>query len=314
MSVMGMQFKAYYRVRAWKEAAQTFDALSMAERLPLLEALSTGDRSTFAIRCKHFLKPPAAAEVQWTAEVAERHQLPAWEPGTLVADQIQEAREYVESYVRETVRQLRAENLDGLDALDVAVRRGLLLGATAQLKAVAKNRFFTDGRGRITTLSQELVDALVSLVRSGLPVTILSLMRHGAGPHGKPRGRGHAVCSAVDISGYGGRNIHLKNPGNATEAVAGVVAVVENLGPGRYTLGLPRPGGGQKIDPVNDVFLPVADLKDVCSFKSFGSILEPARTALRAAMGRNPAAEIARVMSDAVDHLHVKALAPGEFG
>jgi len=92
------------------------------------------------------------------------------------------------------------------------------------------------------------------------------------------------------------------------------MAVIRNLPPGKYTLGLPRPKGGAAIDPDNDVFLPVTDHAQVTKSpkgafrKDLEVVLEPARTAMREAANLNPMAKIQYMYPDGVDHVHVEAL------
>jgi hypothetical protein len=125
-----------------------------------------------------------------------------------------------------------------------------------------------------------------------------------------------AVGHAVDIAAYNSAAIHLKIPANAPSAIRGVASVISKLPAGKYTLGLPRPGGGNHIDPTNDVFLPVTSLDQPQKSPSRGNfrkdlslILEPARTALTQAVDGNPAARIQFLYPDGVDHLHVTTIA-----
>lgn len=185
-----------------------------------------------------------------------------------------------------------------------------------QLRGVARDGFWTDAAGHVLRASPELVNLLAGLVGGGgATLTIMSLFRFKNGPHGEEQGDGTAIGRAVDIMEYKGFPINLKTPANASNAIAGVAAVIAGLAPGKYTLGLPRPGGGKLMDPDHDVFLPVTNLDQVTKSpgrgdfkKDLALVREPAQTALRAAANGNPKAHIQFMFPDGVDHVHVKAV------
>jgi len=184
-----------------------------------------------------------------------------------------------------------------------------------QLRALASDGQWKDPAGHILRASPELINTLAGLVGMNGRMTIMSLFRYRNGPHGEPQPDGSAVGRAVDIMGYETFNIHLKSPANAPNAIAGVAAVINHLPAGKYTLGLPRPGGGPKIDPPNDVFFSVTGLDQVTKSPGKGVfkrdlelVLEPARTALADAVKANPGARIQFMYPDGVDHVHVKAV------
>jgi hypothetical protein len=184
-----------------------------------------------------------------------------------------------------------------------------------QLRAIAESGQWKDPSGHILRASPELIALLAGLLGVNGRMTIMSLFRYHQGPHGEPQPDGSAVGRAVDIMAYGGYDIHLKTPSNAKAAIAGVAEVISNLPSGRYTLGLPRPGGGARMDPPNDVFLPVTSLDQVSKSPGRGVfkrdlelVREPAQAALRKAFEGNPAARIQFMYPDGVDHIHIKAL------
>lgn len=183
-----------------------------------------------------------------------------------------------------------------------------------QLRAIARDGQWIDGAKHVLRASPELIDASAGLVGSNGRMTIMSLFRFGS-PHGERQPDDSAIGRSVDIMAYGTFNIHLKNPANAPNAIAGVAAVIGHLPSGKYTLGLPRPGGGAKIDPPNDVFFSVTDHKQVTMSPGKGLfkrdlelLLEPARSAIAAAVAGNPGARIQFMYPDGVDHVHVKAV------
>jgi len=202
-----------------------------------------------------------------------------------------------------------------IQALDERRLTADMNNVKGQLRAIAADGQWTDPAGRVLRASPELINLLAGLVGVNDTMSIMSLFRFHGGPHGEPQADGSAIGRAVDIMAYGGFSIHVKTPANAPTAISGVAPVISHLPAGKYTLGLPRPGGGPKIDPGNDVFLPVTNLDQVTKSPGKGSfkadlelVLEPARTAIRAAVLRNPGARIQFMYPDGVDHVHVKAL------
>ena len=183
-----------------------------------------------------------------------------------------------------------------------------------QLRASASGAPYKDPKGHLIRPSEELVALLAGLLEGNRTMTIMSLFRYGT-PHGEVQSDGTAIGRCVDIMAYAGFPIHLKLPSNADNAIKGVAAVMGSLPAGKFTLGLPRPGGGASIDPDHDVFLPVTDHSQVTKSPGHGvfskdleKVLEPARTAMKAAVAQNPAARVQFMYPDGVDHVHVKAL------
>ncbi|MEO6601234.1 MAG: hypothetical protein ABIQ16_15250 [Polyangiaceae bacterium] len=92
-----------------------------------------------------------------------------------------------------------------------------------------------------------------------------------------------------------------------------MASVITNLPPGRYTVGLPRPGGASKIDPDNDVFFKVTSHSQLDSSpgkslaRDLDLLLEPAQRRVKAAVASS-AGKIQFMFPDGVDHVHVKAL------
>jgi len=208
---------------------------------------------------------------------------------------------------------------EGIQAVIAALDQGRLHAdmnnVKGQLRGIAKDGSWTDPSSHVLRASPELIRLLAGLLQQGATMTIMSLFRFKNGPHGEPQPDGSAIGRAVDIMEYGGFKIHLKNPENASTAISGVAAVMSHLPAGKYTLGLPRPGGGPLIDPEHDVFFPVTNHDQVSKSPGKGNLqkdlellLEPARTALRAAIAGNPIARIQFMYPDGVDHIHVKAV------
>jgi len=184
-----------------------------------------------------------------------------------------------------------------------------------QLRACASAGSWKDPDGHVLRAAPELIDLLAGLLEPPNRMTIMSLFRFKS-PHGKVQPDGTGLGRAVDIMAYAGIPIHLKLTSNVQNAIAGVTAVLRNLPAGKYTLGLPRPGGGALIDPAHDVFFSVTDHAQVTKSpgkgvfqKDIELVLEPARAAMKEALGGNPTARIQYMYPDGVDHLHVEALA-----
>jgi hypothetical protein len=213
----------------------------------------------------------------------------------------------------------QGEPSSGIEAVLAALDQGRLHAdmnnVKGQLRGIAKDGSWSDPSGHILRASTELIRLLAGLLEQGATMTIMSLFRFKNGPHGEPQPDGSAIGRAVDVMEYRGFKIHLKNPENASAAISGVAAVISHLPAGKYTLGLPRPGGGPLIDPEHDVFLPVTNHDQVSKSPGKGNVqkdlellLEPARTALREAIAANSIARIQFMYPDGVDHLHVKAV------
>jgi hypothetical protein len=169
--------------------------------------------------------------------------------------------------------------------------------------------------------SKELLALLYALVNSPeitkkTPMGLLSLFRIGRA-HGAVQSNGTMIGRAIDIDSYGGYKIHIKNP---EKALSGILKIIDKLPPWRYVLGLPRPGGGRLIDPAKDFFLPVTSLSqnersptgslpgDLKLIKN-----EAAKQKITKAIEKNKNAKILFLMPDAVDHLHIKAVALGSI-
>jgi hypothetical protein len=163
-----------------------------------------------------------------------------------------------------------------------------------------------------------LVKLLAGLLAEGATMTLMSLFRFNPkkekNPHGTLQADGSVLGRAVDIMVYNGHKIHLKNPENASDAIAGVAAVISHMPAGLYQLGLPRPVGGDHMDPEHDVFLPVTDLGQRQKSPKGGiqkhleALLEPARTEIRNAIAGNSRARFQCLYPDGVDHLHITVL------
>lgn len=198
------------------------------------------------------------------------------------------------------------------------------------------------------TLHDELLTTLESLLshstpRPGhAPFSILSLVRTNSGAHGWRAPDGSRVCKAVDINRYAGHAIDMRDPNEALEAI---LAVIDALPAGRYTLGLPRPprlddqGGAldsqryqylglyepgpppYRLRPpyaqrTMNMFLPVNRPEDI-EHSPTGSlqgdlqlIQDPtarARLTTTTAAARARGANILFLYPDALDHLHLKA-------
>jgi len=255
--------------------------------------------------------------IQYAMQVVLTRSLPALAPGDLAATgQVNTARAFLQ-------RQAGMADPTKLAAIIKALDEGRLIAemndVKGQLRGLARDgQWSGTGRnaGHILRAAPELISLLAGLLDNSATMTILSLFLYGNGPHGKPEPDGTAVGHAVDIAAYNGAAIHLKVPANAPVAIRGVAAAISTLPPGKYTLGLPRPGGGNLIDPPNDVFLPVTSLDQPQKSPSRGNfrkdlslVLEPARTALTQAVDSNPAAKIQFLYPDGVDHLHVTTIA-----
>jgi hypothetical protein len=169
--------------------------------------------------------------------------------------------------------------------------------------------------------SKPLLDLLYSLVISkqvtkDKPFSILSLFRRGRN-HGAFESNGIIIGRSIDIDIYSGHRIHMNTPYDSLKAI---IKVINNMPEGRYNVGLPRPGGGNSLDPSKDFFLPVNSLSQN-ERSPTGTLMgdlkliknNEARELISMAVNRNKRAQILYMMPDAVDHLHIKALDDGKL-
>ncbi len=196
-----------------------------------------------------------------------------------------------------------------------ALRTGKILGG-GQLYAVEKAGKYNDG-ARDLVLADAMFPVLAALARGG-PLELLSLMRFNEGPHGRAKTDDVAIGSAMDIKAYANVPINLLNGDNVENAIAGVVKVIDNLPPGKYALGLPRPSPRAKGPPMpkKDVFLPVDPPRGWPMPRVGFPLGNPtpqfvnpdAADAVNAALARNPRATFDRMFQDAPDHLHLEVI------
>jgi hypothetical protein len=169
--------------------------------------------------------------------------------------------------------------------------------------------------GKSVIYAGGLIRLLLQLTTRGT-VAVMSLVRPvKGGPHGEIQANGDILCRAVDIAAYKGTPVTLIPPAVAIRVVCDLIG---DFPAGLFDLGFPRPiGGPTGFDPSQDVFFPVPDVAtaqqcfDGEIVRKMGQMLEPARTAVSAAMSRS-AATFGVLFPDGLNHLHVKAV-PGGF-
>lgn len=287
----------------------------------MLSAFATLSRPLFeemrgqADGFRHLFDVP---RILYAMNLVETRTLPTSPPGDLeTTGQVGIARRFLRNSATEIPSPGSAGDPSGgmqtvIDALESRRLVADLNNVKGQLRAIATAGEWTDPRGGVLRASAGLVKMLAGLTSNNSTMTLMSMFRFGGGAHGAKQADGSGLGQALDIVAYQGFEINLKTPANAGRCISGVAAVIAHLPAGKYTLGLPRPGGGDKIDPDNDVFLPVTDLKQVVrspggSFaRDLALVLEPAQSALRAAAQGNNPAQIEFMFPDAVDHLHIK--------
>jgi hypothetical protein len=317
MSDASDQFVAASKRRDWANALLLANGLSMEEMLSGMVAFGAPLLSELRAQSTALRAGVNLPRIQYAMDVVQNRRLPAVAPGDLAATgQVEAARRFLQGLSAPA-----GEGGDDAAHLETLVRaldeRRLQAQANnveGQIRALAKGGQWTDGHGNVMRASHEILVALAGLVAGSGTMQLLSLFRFKNGPHGEPQSDGSGLGRAVDISGYQGFNINLKNPANTPTTISGVAAVVGRLPKGNYALGLPRPGGGPLIDPKNDVFLPVTshnqvDHSPTGAFRTdLELVQEPARAALRQASNGNSSARIKFMFPDGVDHLHLKAM------
>lgn len=312
MSELKDRFVAAARRRDFANAYLCANGLNMQEMLAGLATLGPVARDMEA-------QSSAAAGVNlpritWAMQVVKTGRLPPVAPGDLATTgQVEVAKRYLQGLKPATPSGELSPYLSALvAALDSGRLNAKMNNVAGQLRALHASGEWVDGAGRRFRASRNLLAMLAALVDGG-NLTIMSLFRFGQGPHGEVQPDGSALGRAVDIMVYQSMPINLITPANAPNAINGVAGVISNLPAGNYTLGLPRPGGGPRLDPTQDVFIPVTSLSQVShsptgSFRGdLARVLEPAKTALTRAADANAQARIRFMYPDGVDHVHVKA-------
>jgi len=120
-----------------------------------------------------------------------------------------------------------------------------------QLEQLSAHGFLLASDKRVLSPALHLGQALARLANhttKSKPLEILSIYR---APSASSPQEPHANGLAADISAFGGHIIHNRRP---SEALAGVIAVVQTLPLGQYRLGLPKPPGTEP-----QAFLPPPD-------------------------------------------------------
>jgi hypothetical protein len=113
-----------------------------------------------------------------------------------------------------------------------------------QFKSLAGQGCLCGENGKPVTISirlLRLLDRLSARSNKKHPLELLSVYRK---PVSSRTREPHANGLAVDVAQFAGRRIDNHNP---KDALAGVISVVDALGPGNYRLGLPKPPA---TDPV----------------------------------------------------------------
>jgi hypothetical protein len=303
-------FESAVNIGNWPTACNNVSALSMPEMLAALEPLNASYRSMLINNCPKYLVPDAAARVSWAAEILLTWEIPSWLPPNLPRDQVQNARDFLLSHTQSIENRLAGLHLNERAAIESAVRTGRILGANNQLNSVAKLGYALNARGRVLYLADPMYGALLGLAKANV-MTLLSLMRYGEGPHGRIQSDSSAEGSAMDISAYANIPINLIGGQNADNAIKGVAAVLRNLPPGEYALGLPRPSPHPMGPPMPqfDVFLTVDKTHPMYMVGTVDQFCnEDAKMAVRSALAGNPGARINRMFCDGPDHFHLEVI------
>ncbi len=155
------------------------------------------------------------------------------------------------------------------------------------------------------SIDPQIVNLLNNLLVFG-NVNVMSLLRRGQSQHGVVNGN-RVTCKAVDIQGYRGIPVQLRDK---VMAINVVCSILERFPEGQFDIGFPRPVGGPTgFNPADDVFFPVPDLAtaQLCwegrISRSLSQMLQPAQGRVRMAM--SPQARFRVLYPDGLNHLHV---------
>jgi hypothetical protein len=302
------------RGRNWRTAFLNCNGLNMYEMLRGISSLDVALQNEMRAQIPSFVGQVNTPRIEYAMNVVRDRRLPVTAPGDLaMTGQVQDAQDYLDEVAPSSPKTMAR-------ALVTAMDQGRLLGQAGirqQLVAWADSGSFRDASGNIIKPSPELLRMLVTLVNTpgAIKLGVMSLARFNQGPHGEVQPDGTAICRAADITTFAGFPIDLLEPAHAPNTINGVARVVSALPAGKFTLGLPRPGGHSLLNPAQDVFLPVTDLSQVDKSPtgSFAGDIrrvksQEARDALIHASSSNPDAKILFMFPDAVDHVHVKAM------
>ena len=269
-----------------------------------------GDRADGVFRLRRAAAPRGRANEQ--------------RPAVLDTASVSETREQGETrYFR--VRGLRAGN-GRIDALTRSLASWDNLTLTVSVRAVTSGQTGVGlGDGSLTikqgdadviraaaagsatvSIDPQIVNLLNNLLVFG-NVNVMSLLRRGQSQHGVVNGN-RVTCKAVDIQGYRGIPVQLRDK---VMAINVVCSILERFPEGQFDIGFPRPVGGPTgFNPADDVFFPVPDLATATavlgrqgSSRSLSQMLQPAQGRVRMAM--SPQARFRVLYPDGLNHLHV---------
>jgi hypothetical protein len=150
--------------------------------------------------------------------------------------------------------------LDAADTVKQALANRIIQDPKRKLQAFLKDGYLSRA-GRRGYLAKEILLLIAALCKGG-PLTIMSLLRSGKGPHGVPFG-GEYLCQAIDIAAYRRKLIKLETnrafdayvdpnaPTNTHDGVTGVLSQLPKLPGGLlFGVGMPRttcnPGGPRR--------------------------------------------------------------------
>lgn len=213
--------------------------------LGLCVAASTADNRTLPQRPKTQPKPPLKAAVKPKAKTRPK---PKSMPSNSATPKVQgKATPPVISLPTNTKEFIAARQI-GMRLLQRYKAGALTLinpeRDEPQIRAIAKQGYFTSPQKKpviYAPLVLQTLDRLTARASKQKPLVLMGLYRPASRPDSREP---HSLGMAIDIAAYQGFTIHGRNP---KVCEAGVLAVLQSLGKGEYSLGLPKP---PNTDPV----------------------------------------------------------------
>jgi hypothetical protein len=215
--------------------------------------------------------------------------------------------------------------LDAADTVKQALANRIIQDPKRELQAFLKEGYLNRDGSR-GYLAKEILLLIAALCKGG-PLSIMSLLRPGKGPHGVPFG-GEYLCQAIDIAAYRRKLIKLQTnrafdayldpnaPTNTHDGVTGVLSQLPKLPGGLlFGVGMPRTTsnpGGPDVPEALRLYLPrpaggvrgIAKIKLTFSYKDV--TIATVRQDIAKAIATSPAGKTAWVNGDGMDHIHLQ--------
>ena len=321
------QFEQAAKGENWDQAADQLNGLAMFDMLPALAGLGgkgqkAVDETVAVLSSRGWTG--SAARIRWAGEVVKSRRLPTWRPGDLPEDQVKDAQRFLNASRPASPPAGKIDAGAAQAEVMKAVRSGLIKGnGASQLLEFEKNGTVKSKKGNQAAISPFVFVLLQGLIKGNRSVTVMNIARPDdkrTSPHGRaPSDSSERTSFAIDIRAYDGDTIELRPDGmNVDPTIRAVSGILQNLPPGGYKFGFPRPSThlGGPVFPDFDVFLP-ADTPSDIERPPPGKLgkdaiplikVDAAREAVTRALDANPKARFSMFFPDGFDHAHIEII------